>query len=199
MSTTDGFVCPVCGFPQLLEEPWSDDAGSLEICPSCGTQFGYNDAAGGDAARRARVHRERRIAWIAAGCPWAAPGPPPPGWDAATQLKRLAAADPSFGEYGQRVSLDQIWGGSLLSLQVDVPLHQVHIVISVITDGSERVHEVVLFGVRELRIFDGNPSEWDYAEITAGSATEMEDGSVSLSVTMWTEDAGLAIRCDDIR
>jgi len=38
-----GFSCPVCGYndPALppFGEEWRD-----EICPSCGSQFGYDDA-----------------------------------------------------------------------------------------------------------------------------------------------------------
>ena len=48
----DRFTCPVSGYPELEEPPWTDGSGSDEICPSCGIHFGYDDAAGGDAARR---------------------------------------------------------------------------------------------------------------------------------------------------
>lgn len=38
------YVCPVCGFEELVEEP-RDGAGeaSFEICESCGFQFGFTD------------------------------------------------------------------------------------------------------------------------------------------------------------
>jgi len=93
MIRTETFLCPVCGYPDLKEAPWTDGVGSLDICPSCGTQFGYSDAAGGDAARRAGVHRERRRGWIDAGSPWSAPGEPPPGWDPAAQLKPVLESE----------------------------------------------------------------------------------------------------------
>jgi len=81
------YRCPVCGYPDLEEPPWSGGAGSDEICPSCGTHFGYDDAAGGDAARREAVYRQRREQWISAGCPWFSPGESPPqAWDPARQL-----------------------------------------------------------------------------------------------------------------
>src|SRR5438270_14030598 len=57
-------ACPVCGQSQQ-EPPWHQGQGSLEICSSCGVQFGYSDMAGGDAARRQRLWRLSREAWIA--------------------------------------------------------------------------------------------------------------------------------------
>lgn len=64
------FLCPVCGYPGLDEPAWSDATASDEICPSCGTHFGLDDAAGGDAAAREERHRDLRDAWREAGCPW---------------------------------------------------------------------------------------------------------------------------------
>lgn len=61
--TAGRYLCPVCGFPNLEEPPWNNDAGSDEICPSCGTHFGYDDAAGGDAAARETVYRRLRARW----------------------------------------------------------------------------------------------------------------------------------------
>ena len=54
----ESFVCPACGYPDLTEPPWSESGGSFEICPSCGIQFGYTDAAGGDIERRRRIWAE---------------------------------------------------------------------------------------------------------------------------------------------
>jgi rubrerythrin len=50
MSTS--FVCPVCGFPDLTEQPrYADGGSSDEICPSCGFQFGYDDDDRGSGGR----------------------------------------------------------------------------------------------------------------------------------------------------
>lgn len=78
------FTCPVCGYPDLPDEPWNGDSASHEICESCGFQFGWTDADQGwtYAAWRAR--------WMAAGMPWdAGRTAPPPGWDPAAQLVAL--------------------------------------------------------------------------------------------------------------
>lgn len=65
--------CPVCGF--LMEYPADDD----NICPSCGTHFGYHDYV--------MTHEELRVNWLKAGAPWFDPQPAPPRWDAIQQLK----------------------------------------------------------------------------------------------------------------
>lgn len=96
MSIDDTYLCPVCGYEGLTEPPWSDDSPSDEICPSCGTHFGYDDAAGGSAARRGAVHRMLRRQWVDAGCSWFSSSTrSPTGWDPLAQLEL-------FGELEQQ-------------------------------------------------------------------------------------------------
>lgn len=77
---TNRYVCPVCGFPDLEEPPY-DDKGcpTYEICPSCGTEFGYQDAL--------TPHSTLRQRWIENGAKWSSSvQQPPPGWSASRQL-----------------------------------------------------------------------------------------------------------------
>jgi hypothetical protein len=79
-------VCPVCGFGALDEPPY-DDSGSptYEICPCCGTEFGYGDAT--------EAHATLRKAWIEKGTPWSSGSVgPPSGWDPQGQLHKLIVA-----------------------------------------------------------------------------------------------------------
>jgi hypothetical protein len=76
-----GHDCPVCGYPKLAESPY-DKTGcaSFEICPSCGTEFGYHDAS--------KSHDELRRLWLAAGAPWRSRAmAPPTDWSAVNQLR----------------------------------------------------------------------------------------------------------------
>lgn len=84
------YVCPVCGYPDLQDEPRSDaTGGSYEICPSCGIQFGLDDEAGGDSARRDELYGDWRQRWIAAKTPWSSVGiKRPSDWDPVAQLAR---------------------------------------------------------------------------------------------------------------
>ncbi len=84
-------ICPVCGF-QLDQPAWSDLGGASDvICPSCGIQFGYNDAAGGDAIQRQKIYRDWQRKWIEGGMKWhsAADRDPPAGWNPIKQLERV--------------------------------------------------------------------------------------------------------------
>jgi len=68
--------CPVCGYAM------EDIPADYNICPCCGTEFGYNDAG--------ISHAELREEWVKRGALWWSPvDPPPPGWNAAEQLKKL--------------------------------------------------------------------------------------------------------------
>jgi predicted RNA-binding Zn-ribbon protein involved in translation (DUF1610 family) len=83
MPSNESYLCPVCGFDGL-DEPPRDALGlaSFGICPSCGTEFGYDDAT--------RSHAELRTQWKDKGMPWFSRSKAPPAaWDPAEQLRRL--------------------------------------------------------------------------------------------------------------
>jgi len=58
--------CPVCNF-ECGFLPWDNDLASLEICPTCGIQFGYEDAAGGDKKFRQKIYEVWNSEWIKNG------------------------------------------------------------------------------------------------------------------------------------
>lgn len=73
--------CPVCGYTQL-SEPAYDKSGlaSFQVCPCCGTQFGYDDAT--------TTHDALRERWMTGGkLWWSSATPPPRGWNPEEQLK----------------------------------------------------------------------------------------------------------------
>jgi RNA polymerase subunit RPABC4/transcription elongation factor Spt4 len=65
----DERLCPVCGYPDLFKPPWVGESASDEICPSCGTHFGYDDFDLNEVVRETK-HRELRQAWVAGGMQW---------------------------------------------------------------------------------------------------------------------------------
>ena len=83
-------LCPVCGYG-LGFLSWDGDSPSDEICPSCGIQFGYDDAAGGDERAREAVYHRWRQQWIESGLQWWSKGrrSPPPGWNPIEQLSQI--------------------------------------------------------------------------------------------------------------
>ncbi len=80
------YVCPVCGFENLEEEP-RDGAGeaSFEICKSCGFQFGVTDDDLGYS------YEQWRARWVAAGYPWHGVNGAPKGWSGRLQLSHLGS------------------------------------------------------------------------------------------------------------
>jgi hypothetical protein len=74
-------MCPTCGYPDLYEPAYGSRAGSLEICPSCGFQFGYTDHG------KHITHDQWRNQWIDQGMPWSSIGiKQPMNWDPQKQL-----------------------------------------------------------------------------------------------------------------
>lgn len=77
-------MCPVCGFPGLLEPAYNaDGAPSYEICPCCGFEFGFDDLSEGVS------HADYREKWIAEGAQWFDPEQKPADWDLQAQLANL--------------------------------------------------------------------------------------------------------------
>jgi hypothetical protein len=81
--------CPACGF-QLDFKPWEETSASFEICPSCGIQFGYDDAGPDD---RRTYYDQWRHNWQAGGSKWWSKRPCPSNFDASRQIERLGSLE----------------------------------------------------------------------------------------------------------
>lgn len=91
MRSQASYMCPVCGYTGLPQAPWQGDLPSDYICPSCGIQFGYDDAGCNGPAGRREIYKQSRNKWIQEGMRWFSKGrEPPPGWDPERQLRQLA-------------------------------------------------------------------------------------------------------------
>lgn len=79
------YVCPVCFYDQLTEEPYDEDGyGLYEICVCCGFQFGLDDYPD-----KEKGQNQWRDQWIKNGAKWWSSGTnPPKGWDSKIQLNK---------------------------------------------------------------------------------------------------------------
>lgn len=81
-------MCPACGYTHLENPAYFNSAGawpSLEICPSCGFQFGYTDNA------QQITFKQWREQWVARGMPWRSKGiNPPSNWNPSQQLLNVS-------------------------------------------------------------------------------------------------------------
>jgi hypothetical protein len=74
-------ICPVCGY--LLRVPPIN----FHICPSCGTEFGYDDAG--------TSHAELRAIWLRSGAHWwSTTTSAPPNWDPYLQVDNILVGAP---------------------------------------------------------------------------------------------------------
>ena len=88
------YPCPVCGYPSLPNPPIDM---SYEICPSCGTEFGYTDFQ--------RSHEKLMLAWLRTGPQWfAAWIPAPPLWNGRIQLLRYRIPSAQKASGNMRIS-----------------------------------------------------------------------------------------------
>lgn len=71
------YKCPVCGYDNLASPPRNST-----ICPSCLTEFDYNDVG--------NSYEELRTDWIVAGARWESGViPQPPNWSYEKQLRNI--------------------------------------------------------------------------------------------------------------
>lgn len=86
-----GHTCPVCGY-ELNFKAWDNGYDSQEICPSCGTQFGYNDF-GTSKEEIISKWRTLRKNWIERGMKFKHPSSmlklPSNDWNPSEQLKNI--------------------------------------------------------------------------------------------------------------
>jgi hypothetical protein len=75
--------CRVCGY-ELLAPPWGHDGHSptWEICPCCGTEFGYEDCTPASA-------RNMREKWILSGKKWFDVSKKPNDWSFDRQQENI--------------------------------------------------------------------------------------------------------------
>lgn len=75
------YMCPVCGFGAMTKPP-----ADYNICPCCGTEFGYDDLR--------HPWEELREAWLSKGAPWfSRQTPAPEGWNPVKQLLEAGCAE----------------------------------------------------------------------------------------------------------
>ena len=69
------YTCPVCAYPEM-----ADPVEEGNICPCCGTEFGYDNDLG-------VTYRQLRDRWITDGMQWFSPVRlPSDSWDPVRQL-----------------------------------------------------------------------------------------------------------------
>lgn len=76
--------CPVCGYPDVQA---FDDYGltTFEICPSCGSQSGYDYSERSNDTDFLRLRRS----WVMErGSRWFSSAPAPEGWNAEKQMSK---------------------------------------------------------------------------------------------------------------
>jgi hypothetical protein len=115
------YTCPVCGYDKLISPP-----ANYHICPSCGTEFEYDDFA--------TSHDLLLKQWIREGMPWHKTRTgPPPGWDPVVQIFQagLGAALIEFMAREARQSYEAITLGTVqpyvsgsIKLTTNAPAHQ---------------------------------------------------------------------------
>lgn len=105
------YFCPVCAFGELTEGP-----ANFNVCPCCGTEFGYTDAS--------IDHHHLRMRWIQNGAQWFASSeewPCPQDWNPFIQLAAGGLVAELSGEgTGATTFTYTVQGPSIRPKQIDM-------------------------------------------------------------------------------
>ncbi len=87
LNSNKTYICPVCRYPDLNEAAYDGfGCASYNICPCCGTEFGYDDST--------VAHADLRKKWISEGMQWWSKHQlKPTDWDPVRQLKAAKVID----------------------------------------------------------------------------------------------------------
>jgi hypothetical protein len=91
---------------------------------------------------------------------------------------------------------DQLWGGTLVDLRLDVVRQAAILEIDVAHGDRTQRYELLLAGISEFRLFNGIEGPWEYAEVTEVHF-ELDSSAKgwAFEVVLWSEEAGLSGKC----
>lgn len=94
---------------------------------------------------------------------------------------------------------DALWGGTLNEIAVDLEKHDAKLTVTVVEAGQESNHELWCRRFTDLRLFNGLPARWDYAELTEVHVSfDSASSTWLLEAILWSDEAGLAVRCAEL-
>jgi hypothetical protein len=96
------------------------------------------------------------------------------------------------------MNLDDLWGGVLRDLTVEVEAWRLTLGVEIRLDGVASEHRVVLRDLSGFRLFNAIPLPWTYAELTEIRASRDPSGRWIVRAVLWSEDAGFEARCADV-
>lgn len=102
---------------------------------------------------------------------------------------------------GSRVpKIDELWGGSVVRLSVELATQLVDIRVHVIDSGVETHHDLRLTGMREFRFTNSIPGPWNYVELTELHASfDAQADAWRIEALLWSEEATLTVVCAEVR
>jgi hypothetical protein len=90
-------------------------------------------------------------------------------------------------------SLDDMWGGILDRISIDLVRQIVVMDVRVPSSMGEETHKLSLKEVSDLRFRNSIPGPWDYVELTEIRALALPGDRILISALLWSEDASIAV------
>jgi hypothetical protein len=86
-----GYICPVCGFDDLIKPPYDEKGNeSYEVCHCCAFEFGFDDFHDGHS------FDSYKQKWISEGAEWFYQPTKPKVWNYNEQIKNIEKIKPMY-------------------------------------------------------------------------------------------------------
>lgn len=93
---------------------------------------------------------------------------------------------------------DELWGGVISSVELDLALHSLTFAIVTLTHGQEAEYRLSFSGLVSLHFSDESSDHWDYVELTEIRVSQTASGQVSADLVFWSEGAGCKVVADAV-
>jgi len=92
--------------------------------------------------------------------------------------------------------LNELWGGILDSLLLDIAHQTATLVVRVPIGEHETSHRLEVRGIHDFRFANAIPGPWSYAELTEIRMDTLPTDRMRLAVMLWSEQASLIMEAD---
>lgn len=89
--------------------------------------------------------------------------------------------------------LNDLWGGVIKRLDLDLAAHVVAISVETLTAGATANYRLTFTGVTLFASSDEGSDVWDYVELTEIRTSTMPSGQVVAEIVLWNEPAGIRV------
>jgi hypothetical protein len=94
--------------------------------------------------------------------------------------------------------VDELWGGTISAVDLNLAEHRLILVVDTLTAGVREVYRLTFTGVTSFSFSDEVSDTWDYVELTEIRTNSTLRGQTITDLVFWNEPAGCQVVADGL-